>query len=163
MTIPLAFGLVCHAAASVILSRDDIRTGHLPNRKVAVLSLLLVAAATADRAQPHGWAATFGPAVGLFAVFAALRGVTRGGLGMGDVKVSFPCGLLCGWVAGWGATMPFVAGMAAGSVAAAALTAWRAIRGGEASWKESSVPFGPVLFFATWVAVLWVLAPRLLG
>jgi leader peptidase (prepilin peptidase)/N-methyltransferase len=82
--------------------------------------------------------------------------VSRGGMGLGDVKMALMIGLGTGRYA-------FVA-LLAGFVASSALSGFLVVRGGRQALK-STFPFGPFLAVGTVVALLWgpSISPYLLG
>jgi len=90
----------------------------------------------------HIVAALFGAAF-----FGALVAVTRGkGMGMGDVKLAFPLGLLFGW--------PDILIIAMMAFVIGGIYGLALIAGGKKTMK-SAVPFGPFLVIASAVAFFW--------
>jgi len=93
-----AAGLIAMVLVLAVLADIDLRTHRLPNRIVGPLALAVVAAvaiagvATSDPAR-IGVAVVVG--VGFVAAMLAMH--IAGGLGMGDVKLSFPIGAVAGW------------------------------------------------------------------
>ena len=138
-------------AGLVVLSLIDLRTHLLPNRivyplTVAVTALLALAALIDSRGGTYGRALLAG-LVAFFA-FLTLHLIAPGGLGFGDVKLSFVLGLALGWL-GWGelAVGLFLA-FAYGAVIGIALIATK-VRG-----RKDPVPFGPFLAAGTITAIL---------
>lgn len=82
------------------------------------------------------------------ALYLVLAIASRGGVGMGDVKLAAPLGVALGWLGWttwfWGLTGGFVAG------AIVALVALATRRAG----LRSRIPFGPAMLAGAWGAVL---------
>lgn len=139
------FVVACQVAffgAAAWLIHIDIREHRLPNRGTAPLALgtisALVAAALLEQsADPLVRGVAGGVALGGF--YVALRAVSRGGLGGGDVKLAVPVGMLLAWD-GWLALLVGGAlAFAVGSVAAV----WAIVaRSGS---LETRIPFGPAI------------------
>lgn len=125
-------GLFC--AVLVILTAIDLEQRIIPNRIVVPAGLVVLLGDIA--AQPHRakeWAiAAFATMFGALALSLA----TRGGVGMGDVKLAF----LLGAGLGWHVLDGLVLAMLATFVVAVAIL----VRGGLAARKET-IPFGPFL------------------
>jgi leader peptidase (prepilin peptidase)/N-methyltransferase len=77
------------------------------------------------------------------ATYAFLYALSRGGLGMGDVKFAFPLGLCVGWFAAnsWLVSI-FIAFLCAGLVAVIGIVTGTLSR-------KSRLAFGPYMFFGT--------------
>ncbi len=142
--LPLLILLVFGSWLSVI----DIRTHRLPNRIVALSSALLlivegVLALTQSQLPRLVNAITIAGASVL--IYALLYVISRGAMGMGDVKFAFPLGLAVGWYRPeyWLATI-FLTFSLAGLVALSGIALKRA------SWK-SQLALGPYMFLAATV------------
>ena len=139
--IPLAyFGLQ--------LSVIDFKTHRLPNRLVGQFlgveaSLVgVISWITSDFARV-GQAAVV--AVATLSVYVALYLLSRGSLGMGDVKFAFPLGLCVGWYSAeyWLVTI-YVTFLLAGLVVVIGLVFKRMSR-------KSRLAFGPYMFACTFL------------
>ena len=96
--LPLLTFFVLASRLSVI----DLRTHRLPNRHVAQLGLCLAATellVVITRRNPHILMSTMFTTCCTVAVYGALFVISRGALGMGDVKFSITIGLLIGFYA----------------------------------------------------------------
>ncbi|MFN2641060.1 MAG: A24 family peptidase [Actinomycetota bacterium] len=84
-----------------------------------------------------------------FGVFLLIALIAPGGMGMGDVKLSFALGLALG-VLGWRAVFAgFFLAFLSGAVTGIALMA------AEKAGRKSAVPFGPFMAFGAVVTILW--------
>lgn len=84
------------------LSAIDIRAHRLPNRIVglfALIELTILGTLSLTSSDFTRLAAAFGVAMLTMATFVILFAISRGALGMGDVKFAFPLGLCIGWYA----------------------------------------------------------------
>jgi leader peptidase (prepilin peptidase)/N-methyltransferase len=129
-----SFVAAIFCAVLVVLSAIDLERRIIPNRIVVPAGIVVLLGDIA--AQPHRareWAiAAFGTMLGALAVSLA----SRGGVGMGDVKLAFLLGAGLGWDIIGGL---FFAGLAAFAVAVLLL----ARRGVGA--RKDTFAFGPVL------------------
>ena len=133
------------AIAGPWLAAVDLDVMRIPNRVLAPTAAVTAVAVIVVALWAAGPAAAILAAVGgLLAggVFAAIHFVTRGGVGMGDVKLAAvigvalgPLGLNAVWLA-----------LLAGSVAA---FVWA-----KATRRSGPVPYGPWLLFGAWIACL---------
>lgn len=145
----LAFAVL--AAASAALAVIDVRTKRLPDRIVfptfGVLLLLFTGAALVAHDLAPLWRALGGAAasVALYLVIALL---SRGGMGLGDVKLAAVLGLAMAWM-GWGA---LIVGTVSGFVLGGAfgLSALALRRVG----RHTAVPFGPWMLLGAWIGIL---------
>jgi len=140
----LAWGLV-------VLSAIDLELYLLPNRIVyplgyAIGALLLVAAAaTGDWASLRTAALT---AVVSFVAFFVMHFVFAGGMGFGDVRLSFVLGLALGWLGWREAFLGFFLSFLLGAVIGIALIVFGK-RG-----RKQAVPFGEFMAAGAMIAVL---------
>lgn len=145
--LPLALGIV-------VLSAYDLRQGILPNRWVLLLALAAVACRCLlfTGSLPAGGFA--GSAVGGLLVgggtLALLRWLSHGGLGGGDVKFAAALGL---WLGTGGTLVMLAVAFVAGGALAAVLLA--------KGTQRRTVPFGPFLGVAAWLA--WLFGPAWLA
>lgn len=143
-------GLVWAAVCAVVLCAADCREHRLPNRWTAALALGGVVTAAAVAALSGDAAVLLTAALcglGYLAAMLALHLLTRGGLGMGDVKLAGGLGLYTG-VLGPAATL--AAGVLAillGGLVALALVLTRRARG------STALPFGPPMLMGAAVVL----------
>jgi leader peptidase (prepilin peptidase)/N-methyltransferase len=137
-------------AVSIALALIDLDTRRLPN-VIVVPSLLAGAVLLASAAIVRGdLAALAGAALGgagLFLLYLALALASRGGMGMGDVKLAAVLGLYLGFL-GWGNLLvgAFAAFVFGGVFGLALMLIRRAGR-------KSQIPFGPWMIAGAWVGV----------
>ena len=134
------------------LSIVDFKSHRLPNQLVGwfTATQILIMGIT-------GWMASdfdrFGTALGIAAVttivYLLLYLVSRGSLGMGDVKFAFPLGLCVGWYSSdqWLVAI-FVSFLIAGVVAVIGLVTKRMTR-------KSRLAFGPYMFLGTFLVCVF--------
>jgi leader peptidase (prepilin peptidase) / N-methyltransferase len=140
-SVGLAWAVVC----AVVLFVTDLREHRLPNRWTGALAVggVLTAAAVALLSGSSSVLVTaLLCGAGYLAAMLVLHLVTRGGLGMGDVKLAGGLGLYTG-VLGPAAT--FAAGLLAvlvGGLVAAVLVLVRRAHG------STALPFGPPMLVA---------------
>ncbi|WP_406280088.1 prepilin peptidase [Embleya sp. NBC_00896] len=139
------------AVAGVTLAVVDVRTLRLPDPVLLVtlftgLTLLGMESLALGDFTPY-WRALFGGAT-LAGYHLCLAALSRGCLGMGDVKLAGVLGLHLTWL-GWGVlvTGAFLAFLLAGLAAGVLLLAGRARRG-------TRLPFGPWLLLGALGGVL---------
>lgn len=142
----LAWAVVCCA----VLVRTDLREHRLPNRWTARLALgALIGACGGALLAGRGDLALAGVAGGLGYGLAmlALHLVSRGGLGMGDVKLAVGLGLYVGVFAGVvGVVAAGVGAVILGGLAAVVMVVARRARG------STALPFGPAMVAAATLA-----------
>lgn len=151
MDIRLVLIVIVHAAllgVGIVLAVIDVRTHRLPDRIVLPTLLALVVLAGVDAAAGHG-ATSVRALLGMLVLggfYAALRLISRDGMGGGDMKLAAVIGLVLAWH-GWqalaiGAASAFVLG----SLHASALLLRRRADG------STRIAFGP-----------WMIAGAVLG
>ena len=128
------------AAEVVILSYYDLRAGILPDRLVSILAALGVM-----RICWYGsWKeAIFGVLLG-GGLLLLLRLLSRGGMGGGDVQFSAALGL---WLGPPGILLTLLLAFVAGGLVAAVMLL--------SGTRRRSLPFGPFLGVAGWLAYLY--------
>ena len=136
-------------ALGVALSWIDLAQHRLPNRLVlpgiaASVPLLLVTALLSGELTP--WITALVGAAALFTFYLMLALASRGGMGMGDVKLAALVGLFAGYL-GWETLIAAAFGgfLVGGVVALAAV-----IRG---ATRTTAIPFGPFMLAGLWLAV----------
>ena len=134
------------------LSIIDFKSHRLPNRlvgwfvavEILIMAVISWMASDLDR---------FGTALGIAGVttivYLLLYLVSRGSLGMGDVKFAFPLGLCVGWYSAnqWLVAI-FVSFLIAGLVAVIGLVTKRMTR-------KSRLAFGPYMFLGTFLVCVF--------
>lgn len=142
---------LCWAAVQVVLvalAAEDLRSRRIPNVITAPAAVTAVALRVALERSELVEILVAG--AGAFAFFLLLALLTRGGLGMGDVKLAGLLGLLLGT-----SVIPALfLGTLAGGVASVALL----VRGRK---RGSTLAYGPYLCFGGAFAVLLLHLPRL--
>ena len=151
------FELLAIAALVVVgtrLSIIDVKEHRLPNRLVATLTFLVIStlggAALVDAASESLLRGIAGGCayVGLLLSFAL---VSPRSMGMGDVKLAMPLGVLCGWF-GWGY---WALGVGGAFVMGALMALWSLVvrRAG----AHTSMPFGPAMILAAFLSSVFAL------
>ncbi|MGB4137897.1 MAG: A24 family peptidase [Microbacterium sp.] len=143
--------LLIFAAAAVVLAVVDVAEHRLPNVVVGPLlgvlaAALILAAALSGQWPRLLWA--FGGCAAMFAVYLLLALVSPRSMGMGDVKLAAPIGLLLGW---FGLTVwlsGLLAAFLCGGVVAVLMLALRR------TTMRGSLPFGPSMLLGALLAVL---------
>lgn len=141
------------AIAAVVLAAVDVAELRLPNAVIlpllgALAAALVVASAVEGRWWRLLWA--LGGAAAMFGIYLVLALISPKSMGMGDVKLAAPLGLLLGW---FGLKVWFsglVAAFICGAVVAVVMLALRK------TTMRGSFPFGPSMLVGTLVALLIV-------
>ena len=134
------------------LSIVDFKSHRLPNQLVGwfIATQILIVAVISWMASDLD---RFGTALGIAGVttivYLLLYLVSRGSLGMGDVKFAFPLGLCVGWYSSdqWLVAI-FVSFLIAGVVAVIGLVTKRMTR-------KSRLAFGPYMFLGTFLVCVF--------
>lgn len=151
--VGIQWALAAYLAAAVAtgpLVVIDARHHRLPNvitlPAYPAIAALLLLAAIADGSFSQFGRALLAGAVTLLG-FALLHLINASGLGLGDVKLAGPLGMLLGWLS-WPAVMW---GVFAGFAAAAA---WSIVllATGQAN-RKSHIAFGPFMLIGLWLTV----------
>jgi prepilin signal peptidase PulO-like enzyme (type II secretory pathway) len=164
--VPLAMGVFGAAAvvsmfaailwvsifeALLVMAVIDIRLGIIPDEinlflTVAGIALAIIATASLGGQESVIWAKLIG-AVVAGAFFGALIAITRGkGMGMGDLKLVIPLGLIFGWP-------EIILVMMLSFVIGAAVGIFAIIRGKKS--MKGTLPFGPFLALAAAAVFFW--------
>ncbi|MET4158735.1 prepilin peptidase [Agromyces sp. PvR057] len=149
--LDLAIMLVL-AGVSIALALIDLDTKRLPNVIVLWAAILLgglVVAASLVAGDPMAIGRALLGGVGLFSLYLLLAIASRGGLGMGDVKLAGVLGLVLAYF-GWaelavGAFAAFLLGGLAGLVLLVTRRAGR----------RTAIPFGPWMLLGAWVGIVF--------
>lgn len=153
---PLGFALAGLAVIGPPLFVIDIRQHRLPNVLTAAGAIWVLGCVIAAAALDHSAAPIYQSLISAAVCAGALlllAIVSRGGMGLGDVKLAGVLGLTAG-IAAWttAASAMLWAFLLGGAIAAYLLFTGRAQRG-------TAVPFGPMLLAGTWIAVITGLNP----
>lgn len=139
------------AAVSIALALIDLDTFRLPNVIVLPSTLaffMLLAAATAFGANGSALLRAAIGAAALSLIYALLRFLWRGGMGLGDVKLALLLGAAMAWV-GWGAfAVGAFAAFVFGGIFGVGLVLAKRANG------KSSVPFGPWMILGAWAGLI---------
>jgi leader peptidase (prepilin peptidase) / N-methyltransferase len=128
------------------LSIIDFKSHRLPNKLVGTFAiteiLILVGIGFVESDLSRVVTAT-GIAIITMSIYALLYFISRGALGMGDVKFAFPLGLCVGWYSPENVLISiFISFVAAGLVAIIGILSKRMTR-------RSRLAFGPYMFLGT--------------
>lgn len=137
-----AFVAAFFAAVLIVLSAIDLRDRIIPNRIVIPAGVVvLVGDIAAEPQRAREWTiAAVATMAGAFVVSVA----TRGGIGMGDVKLGFMLGAGLGWHVFGG----IVWAMIAAFVVSVVILARRGMTA-----RKDTIPFGPLLAFGALLAL----------
>lgn len=130
------------------LSIIDFKSHRLPNKLVGAFALteifILMGLSFVESDLSRVVTAT-GIAIITMSFYALLYSISRGALGMGDMKFAFPLGLCVGWYSAdlWLVAV-FVSFFTAGTVAIIGLVTKRITR-------KSRLAFGPYMFLGTFL------------
>lgn len=131
-----------------LLSWVDVREHRLPNRLVAVLTVAVALSLVAASAQTGDWAALLRALLGglaLAGLYLAVAIISPASMGMGDVKLAFPLGMLVAWFS-WTAWLWALFGsFVLGGLAAVSLLLLRR------TGLKQQLAFGPAMVLAALV------------
>ncbi len=138
-------------AASIALAIIDLEVRRLPTAivlpTVVVLAVLFAAAALLEGDLGALLRICIGGAA-LFVFYLLLFLVSRGGMGLGDVRLAAALGLAMAWI-GWDAlVVGALAAFVLGGVFGIVLIALRRAR------RRTAVPFGPWMLLGAWVGII---------
>lgn len=139
-------------AVTITLTITDLEHKRIPNRILypsvpVAIALLALGALTEGRIEDL-WRALLG-AFAYFAGWFVISMLTRGGFGMGDVKLSFLLGLYLAFESWRTLVVGAFLAVLIGGVVALALLATRQ------KGRKDQIPFGPSLIAGAWVALIW--------
>jgi leader peptidase (prepilin peptidase)/N-methyltransferase len=132
------------------LSAIDLKVHRLPNQLVAWFTAIQLATLIALSLDDFNELKTpLLVAVGTTAIYLILFILSRGALGLGDVKFAFPLGLCVGWYSAnqWLVAI-FVSFLIAGLVSVIGLVTKRITR-------KSRLAFGPYMFLGTFLVCVF--------
>ncbi|QAY73130.1 prepilin peptidase [Agromyces protaetiae] len=143
--------LLVFAGVSISLTLIDLDTHRLPNAIVGPAAIglggLVVVTSLVSGHPDAIWRSAAGGAA-LFAAYLLLAYVSRGGMGLGDVKLAGVIGIVLGYF-GWPELVvgAFAAFLYGGVVAIVLLALGRADR-------KTGVPFGPAMLLGAWTGLI---------
>ncbi|MDE0170388.1 MAG: A24 family peptidase [bacterium] len=138
------------AVVTVVLGFIDFGHHLIPNRILVpgtIVAVVLLAAGAAREDRLGDLPESLMTGLGYFVALGAAAFLTRGAIGMGDVKLAFLLGVFAGY-GGWEVAVPAAAGafLLAG-LAAVILIALRRLT------RNDHIPFGPFMVAAAWIAI----------
>jgi len=139
-----AFVAALFAGVLVVLAAIDLEQRIIPNRIVVPAGVVVLLGNIA--AEPQRWKEWISAAVVSMLVALAVSLATRGGVGMGDVKLAFLLGAGLGW--------DVVGAVIVAMLATFAVAVWILARRGLNARKET-IPFGPFLALGALVALFF--------
>ena len=138
------------APISVALSVIDLKSFRLPNSLVLAAAISALLFVFLDSLFKGSWN-EFQTAIttGLLAVLFlwTVRLISRGGMGMGDVKLALPIGLLLGYLGWESAVLGLFMAFLLGALAGIALIVFRGAS------RKTALPFGPFMLAGAWLAL----------
>jgi prepilin signal peptidase PulO-like enzyme (type II secretory pathway) len=137
-----AFVAAFFAATLVVLAAVDLEQRIIPNRIVVPAAVVVLLGDIA--AQPHRWKEWTLAAITSMFVALVISLVTRGGLGMGDVKLAFLLGAGLGW--------DVVGAVVLAMLATFAVALWVLLQRGVKARKDT-IPLGPFLVLGALVTL----------
>lgn len=142
-------------SVTAVLSFIDLRIRLIPDRILfpgTAVGLALLAGGAALEARLHDLPEALASGLGYFLVLLVMNFLTRGAIGMGDVKLAFLLGLFAGYNR-WETAA--AAGVGAFLLAGAASALLLALR---LRTRRDHIPFGPFMTTAAWTAIAWSLS-----
>jgi leader peptidase (prepilin peptidase) / N-methyltransferase len=137
-----AFVAAFFAAALVVLAAIDLERRIIPNRIVVPAGVMVLVGDIA--AEPHRWKEWTIAAFASMLVTLAVALATKGGVGMGDVKLAFLLGAGLGWAVAGAA----IVAMLSTFVVSVLILARRGLAA-----RKDTIPFGPFLVLGALVAL----------
>jgi leader peptidase (prepilin peptidase)/N-methyltransferase len=150
-TIALA-ALLYLVAITVALAIIDLETRRLPNAIVVPAYGIAAVLFTAAAVVGGNYDALIRAGIGMVAlavIYFILAFVSRGGMGMGDVKLAGVLGIYLGWT-GWGSLLVGAfAAFALGGIFGIVLILVRRAK------RKSGIPFGPWMLAGAWLGIFF--------
>ena len=137
------FALICFVTWGTWLSVYDVRFHRLPNRDVATITVVLAVLAVFDSHRIH----IFWFAAAHICIYLAMYVISKGSLGIGDVKYSLPVGLITGMFDVQLANLVWM------TFVLAAIGSLGLVLANRRSWK-SRIAFGPYMSVGALLSVL---------
>lgn len=147
---PILFAWIIFAPISAALSVIDLKSFRLPNSLVSAAAISALLFVFLDSLSKDSWnefqtAIATGLLVMLF--LWTVRLISRGGMGLGDVKLAFPIGLLLGYLGWESAVLGLFIAFLLGAIAGVALIVFRGAS------RKTALPFGPFMLAGAWLAL----------
>ena len=142
-------------SVTAVLAFIDFRRRLIPNRILypgAAVGLALLAGGAALESRLDGLLEAAASGLGYFLVLLAMNFLTRGAMGMGDVKFAFLLGSFAGYHS-WEAAA--AAGAAAFLLAGTVSALLLALR---LRTRRDHIPFGPFMAVGAWASIAWFLS-----
>lgn len=142
-------------SVTAVLSFIDLRSRLIPDRILlpgTAVGLALLAGGAALEARLDGLPEALASGLGYFLVLLVMNFLTRGAIGMGDVKLAFLLGLFAGYNRWETAAAAGVGAFLLAGVASVLLLALRL------RTRRDHIPFGPFMAAAAWAAIAWSLS-----
>lgn len=142
-------------AVTAVLSFIDLRSRLIPDRILlpgTAVGLALLTGGAVLESRLDSLPEALASGLGYFLVLLVMNFLTRGAIGMGDVKLAFLLGLFAGYNR-WEAAA--AAGAGAFLLAGAASVLLLALR---LRTRRDHIPFGPFMTAAAWTAIAWSLS-----
>ena len=142
-------------SVTAVLAFIDFRRRLIPNRILypgAAVGLALLAGGAALESRLEGLLEAAASGLGYFLALLAMNFLTRGAMGMGDVKFAFLLGSFAGYHS-WEAAA--AAGAAAFLLAGTVSALLLALR---LRTRRDHIPFGPFMAVGAWASIAWFLS-----
>ena len=139
-------------ATMLALSMIDVEHHRLPDSVLVpgtLLAIALYAVAATLAPRWDDFARAIGGGALAFAILLVIHQIAPGGLGLGDVKLAFACGLLLGWRGLGFVPIGLLASFALGALFGVVLIATGRLS------RQSRIPFGPFLSVGAVGVTLW--------
>ena len=137
-------------SVTIVLGFIDLRHRRIPNRILlpgTVVGVALLAGGAALEGRIGDLPEALATGLGYFSVLLVPAFLTRGAIGMGDVKLAFLLGVFAGY-GRWEVAVPAgVGAFVLAGVVAVLLLALRVLT------RHAHIPFGPFMVAAAWIAI----------
>ena len=146
---------LCMVTATVALGFIDLKSHRLPNRVLGfgtAVGFLFLAGGALLEGQAGGLVEALSTGLGYFVALLIPALLTRGAIGMGDVKLAFLLGLFAGYHGWETAVVALVSAFLAAGAAGVLLLASRRVT------RRDHLPFGPFMVASAWFAIVRALA-----
>ena len=148
---PYLIAWILFAPLSVALSAIDLQTFRLPNSLVLAATISTLIFIVLNSVFIGSWNEFKTAIIAAFSssfFFWIVRLLSRGGMGLGDVKLAFPIGLLLGYLGWEHAVLGLFVAFLLGAIVGIALIVFRGAS------RKTPLPFGPFMLAGSWLALL---------
>ena len=155
---PLLAAWIVFVILGVALSAIDFQMHKLPNVLNGALYLTGLVLLTLDALLNHRWEhlrSALISSIALSAFFWLVNLISKGGMGMGDVKLAASIGLYMGYISALSVYVAAMASFALGSIVGVVIIIWRK---GD---RKTALPFGPFMIAGALISI--TLVPSILG